>query len=138
MTAGLRYEYIAPAVDADDRATLYDPATGQLVPVNSGSMPRGGYEPDRNNWAPRVSLAWTPDAVGKTVIRTGYGIYYNQGALATGEGLYFNAPYFDLNLNVPAPGVPPITLQDPFPQNLSSFVADVRHGLSAGSEDTLA
>ena len=53
----------------------------------------------------------------KTVIRTGYGIYYNQGALATGEGLYFNAPYFDLSLNVPAPGVPPITLQNPFPQN---------------------
>jgi hypothetical protein len=51
------------------------------------------------------------------VIRTGYGIYYNQGALATGEGLYFNSPYFDLNINVPFQGVPPITLQDPFPQN---------------------
>jgi len=117
VMAGVRYEYIAPAVDADDRATLYDPASGQLVPVNSGTMPRGGYEPDRNNWAPRISIAWTPDASGKTVIRTGYGIYYNQGALATGEGLYFNAPYFDLSLNVPAQGVPPITLQNPFPEN---------------------
>ena len=26
------------------------------------------------------------------VIRGGYGIYYNQGALATSEGLYFNPP----------------------------------------------
>ena len=25
LSAGLRYEYIAPAVDADDRANLYDP-----------------------------------------------------------------------------------------------------------------
>jgi hypothetical protein len=117
VTAGLRYEYIAPAVDADDRASLYDPSSGQLVPVGTGSMPRGGYEPDRNNWAPRISMAWTPSASAKTVIRGGYGIYYNQGALATGEGLYFNAPYFDFSLNVPAEGVPPITLQDPFPSN---------------------
>jgi hypothetical protein len=115
LMAGLRYEYVAPSVDAENRATLYDPATGQLVPVDTGTMPRGGYVPDRNNWAPRVSLAWALGESAKTVIRGGYGIYYNQGALATGEGLYFNAPYFDMNINVPAPGVPPITLQDPFP-----------------------
>jgi hypothetical protein len=114
IMAGLRYEYIAPSVDAENRATLYDVATGQLVNVGSATMPRGGYEADRNNWAPRLSLAWTP--FPNTVIRTGYGIYYNQGALATGEGLYFNAPYFNLRTNVPAQGVPPITLQDPFPQ----------------------
>lgn len=114
VMAGLRYEYIAPAVDAEDRATLYDPATGSLVPVGTGTMPRGGYESDRNNWAPRLSVAWTS---GRNVVRAGYGIYFNQGALATGEGLYFNPPYFNLTINVPAQGVQPITLQDPFPQN---------------------
>ncbi len=54
-------------------------------------MPRGGYAPDRNNWAPRIGVAWSR---GRNVIRAGYGIYYDQGSLATGEGLYFNAPYF--------------------------------------------
>ena len=117
LSAGVRYEYIAPAVDVDDRANLYDAATGQFVRVGTGSMPRGGYEPDRNNFAPRVGLAWTPDAAGTVVVRGGYGIYYNQGALATGEGLYFNPPYFNLNINVPYPGVPPVTLQNPFPAN---------------------
>src|SRR5437588_1407786 len=35
------------------------------------------YSPDRNNFAPRVGLAWTPGgANGKTVIRTGFGMYY--------------------------------------------------------------
>jgi hypothetical protein len=121
LNAGLRYEYIAPAVDADDRANLYDPLTGQLARVGTNAMPRGGYEPDRNNWAARIGLAWTPDAAGQTVLRGGYGLYYNQGALATGEGLYFNAPYFDFRLYAlhldPRSGVPPVTLADPFPQS---------------------
>ena len=120
LNAGLRYEYVAPAVDLDDRANLYDPTAGQLVPVGTAGMPRGGYEPDRNNWAGRIGLAWTPDAAGQTVLRGGYGLYYNQGALATGEGLYFNAPFFDFRLYAlhldPRTGVPPLTLQDPFPQ----------------------
>ena len=102
LTAGLRYEYIGPGVDADDRANLYDPEARGFVQVGTGTMPRGGYQPDRNNWGPRIGLAWTPDASRQTVIRGGYGIYYNQGALATGEGLYFNAPYFDLKLFIPA------------------------------------
>lgn len=122
VTLGLRYEYVGPAVDAGDRANLYDPAIGQLLPVGTAGMPRGGYAPDRNNWAPRVGLAWTPDADAKTAVRAGYGIYYNQGALATGEGLYFNAPYFDFNLYFPNALLPPLTLSDPFaPSNQVPF-----------------
>ena len=118
ITAGLRYEYIGPGVDADDRANLYDATTGSLAPVGTGTMPRGGYEPDRNNFGPRVGIAWTPDASGRTVIRGGYGVYYNQGALATGEGLYFSPPFFNLNLFFPlGPGLPMPTLNDPYPEN---------------------
>ena len=115
VNAGLRYEYIAPSVDADDRATCTIHPPDNWFPSELGTMPRGGYEPDRNNWAPRVSAAWTIGSSARTVLRGGYGLYYNQGALATGEGLYFNAPYFDLKLNIAAPGVPPLTLTDPFP-----------------------
>ena len=64
VSAGLRYDYMSPPVDADDRANLYDAATGQLVAVGTNGMPRGGYEPDRNNLAPRVGLAWTLDQRG--------------------------------------------------------------------------
>ncbi len=31
---------------------------------------------DHNNFAPRVGLAWNPDGTGGTVIRAGYGIFY--------------------------------------------------------------
>ncbi len=115
LTAGLRYEYNAPPVDADDRATLYDPAAGALVRVGAGDLPRGGYDPDRNNWAARAGAAWVPGGGDRTVVRGGYGLYYNQSALAPSEGLYFSEPYYDFNLYFSRPGVP-VTLYDPFPR----------------------
>jgi hypothetical protein len=50
------------------------------------------------------------------VLRAGYGLYYDRPALATGEGLYFNAPYFDFKLYFPLEQLP-LTLFDPFPRN---------------------
>ena len=114
LSAGLRYEYTSPAVDATDRANLYDPATRSLVQVGTSGMPRGGYDSDKNNFAPRVGLAWTIGSEGNTVIRTGYGVYYDTSPLAPGEALYFNNPYFNFNLFFPLPGLP-ITLSNPFP-----------------------
>lgn len=111
LSAGLRYEFNSPAVDAQDRANLYNPATGVLGKVGSAGIPRAGYGPDRNNFAPRLGLAWT---LGRTVVRAGYGVYYDQSPLAPGEALYFNAPYFTLNYYFPLPGLP-LDLRHPFP-----------------------
>ena len=122
ISAGVRYDYASPPVDKDDRANLYDVATNQLVGVGSNGMPRGGYEPDRNNLAPRAGFAWTIDDKATTVLRAGYGIYYNQGALATSEGLFFNPPYFNLSVFIPGPGLPLLTLADPFPVNFPLFI----------------
>ena len=118
VSAGLRYDYVSPPVDEDDRANLYDVETGQLVAVGTSGMPRGGYDPDRNNFAPRIGFAWTANSEASMALRGGYGIYYNQGALATSEGLYFNPPYFNLNVYFPFVGIGgggAPTLADPFP-----------------------
>ena len=122
ISAGVRYDYASPPVDKDDRANLYDAATGTVVPVGTGGMPRGGFEADRNNISPRVGLAWTLDEDAQWVARAGYGTYYNQGALATSEGLFFNPPYFNLGVYFPAPGLPPLTVYDPFPSNFPVFI----------------
>ena len=114
LTAGLRYEYNTPPVDAADRANVYDIATGTLVQVGTNGVPRGGFHPDRNNFAPRVGFAWTIGEDQATVIRGGYGIYFDQSPLAPGEALYFNSPYFDNNIFFSLPGLP-LTLSNPFP-----------------------
>ena len=82
--------------------------------VGTGGVPRSGFAADKNNFAPRVGLAWTLGHEGNTVLRAGYGIYYDQSPLAPGEALYFNAPYFDFNLFFSLPGLP-LTLNNPFP-----------------------
>jgi hypothetical protein len=110
----VRYEYNSPPVDPEDRANLYDPVTRSLVRVGTAGVPRSGYEGDKNNFAPRVGFAWTIGPGGKTVVRAGYGVYFDQPALAPSEGLYFNQPFFDFKLFFSLPGLP-LTLSDPFP-----------------------
>jgi len=116
LSAGLRYEYNSPPVDATDRANIYDPATGKLVQVGTGGIPRAGYETDKNNFAPRVGLAWALGKDSATVVRAGYGVYYDQSPLAPGEGLFFNAPYFDCRFYFQSQQAP-LTLFNPFPFN---------------------
>jgi hypothetical protein len=117
LILGLRYEYNSPAVDAQNRANLYDPASQTLVPVGTDGLPRGGYLPDRSNFAPRVGFAWTPGRLAHTVVRAGYGIYYDQSSLAPGEGLYFSPPYFNFNVYYPLGPTAPLLLDNPFPSN---------------------
>ncbi|MEK7832465.1 MAG: TonB-dependent receptor, partial [Acidobacteriota bacterium] len=113
LSAGLRYEYNSPPVDAKDRANIYDPVTRKLIQVGSNGIPRGGYDADKNNFAPRVGLSWSPGTNGKTVIRTGYGVYFDQSPLAPGEGLYFNSPYFDFRFYYQSQQAP-LTVYNPF------------------------
>ncbi|HET6852581.1 MAG TPA: TonB-dependent receptor [Pyrinomonadaceae bacterium] len=112
LTGGLRYEYNSPPVDAEDRANIYDVVSRSLVPVGTNGVPRSGFEADKNNFAPRVGFAWSVSE--KTVLRGGYGIYYDQSPLAPAEALYFNSPFFDNNIFFSLPGLP-LTLNDPFP-----------------------
>ena len=47
------------------------------------------------------------------IVRGGYGIFYDSGTLIENSALYFNPPYFALQLFFP--GAQPLTLANPFP-----------------------
>ena len=87
---GLRYEYYSPLSEKYGHIVNLDIAPGftAVAPVlpgalgpYSGAFPNSLIEPDRNNFAPRGGLAWKPSSKHSTVVRLGYGIYYNPTAL---------------------------------------------------------
>lgn len=73
LNLGLRYEYYSVAREKNGNGRVWEFACG-------GYCPRGTrwYEPDRNNFAPRLGMAWGLFG-GKTTIRGGYGIFYSPG-----------------------------------------------------------
>ena len=84
VTYGLRYE-INPA---PSEANGNEPVTVLPfdVPANAQLAPRGTrfYETTYNNFAPRVGVAVQPFANGKTVMRGGFGVFYDLGYGFTG------------------------------------------------------
>jgi hypothetical protein len=78
LNYGLRYEYFTPFFDENDLLTNIDPATGAILRASSSgsTYDRTLINPDKNDWAPRVSVAWS--AAPRWVVRGGYGIFYQQ------------------------------------------------------------
>jgi hypothetical protein len=84
LALGLRYEYNTPPKEVNNRieSTFSDPALNLAPGLRQfiGNRTRI-FEPDRNNFAPRVGIAYSPEWFGRdrtTVIRAGYGIFYDQ------------------------------------------------------------
>ena len=102
LNLGVRYEYVSPFTELNNRiANLIYRRSPEPVAGNSSVTPRFAgrraypatlVHPDRNNFAPRVGIAWKP--FDKTVVRAGYGINYNTGAYQTiAQQLAFQPPF---------------------------------------------
>ena len=114
VNMGLRYEFNAPPVDADDRMRIYDQDSGQIVQVGTNGVPRSGIESDYNNFAPRIGFNYDLTGMGTTMLQGGYGLFYNIGTLIETSALYFNPPYFGIGLYLPT-AQRLLTLENPFP-----------------------
>jgi len=77
LNIGLRYEIMGVPQDSGGNLRTFDFKTQQLVPAFG--VTQGLFEPDHHNFAPRFSFAYSPFRLGgnQTVLRGGYGIYYN-------------------------------------------------------------
>jgi outer membrane receptor protein involved in Fe transport len=73
LNLGLRYDYFGIVQEKHGNFTNINPVTGAEISVGNGRL----YQPDYRNFAPRVSLAWDVTGKQQTVIRAGYGIFYD-------------------------------------------------------------
>jgi hypothetical protein len=111
LNLGLRYEYDSPATDPTNRMSTFDFATGTTEQVGTNGLSRSGTQPKEDDFAPRVGFAWSP--MKDTVVRGGYGIYYDSGMFVVNSSLYYNPPYFTISVYFPS-ATSLITLANPF------------------------
>jgi hypothetical protein len=108
LLLGLRYEYQGPFTEANNQIVNLDvtPEFTAAVPVEPGQFvsgfgvaPESLIKPDRNNYAPRLGLAWKPMKL--TVVRAGYGINYNLAQYTTVvQNFAFQPPFATTATNV--------------------------------------
>lgn len=107
LNLGLRYEYNTWPVDSRNQLTSFDPVSGKfvvghkkgqdpdlaaqelaplawrlfrdyMVRAEEVDLPNRTLRfPDKNDWGPRIGLAYRPQFLKSTVVRIGYGIFYS-------------------------------------------------------------
>jgi outer membrane receptor protein involved in Fe transport len=118
LNLGLRYDFMTPAYEAENRMANFDPATRSLVQARDGSLAdRALVNPDKNNFAPRLAAVYQMN--DRTVIRSGYGIFYNQfDRIGSEDQIALNPPGLrNINITAPAGNTPVLLMRDGFPEN---------------------
>lgn len=132
LNLGLRYEYEAPRTERYNQLTNFDfnatpPLTaaglnlkGALSFVGVDSNSREQWNPDRNNFAPRIGFAW--NVTPKTVVRGGGGIFYAAMTGVGGASGAFGVSGFEAatTLVTSLNGVTPLNfLDNPYPTGIN-------------------
>jgi hypothetical protein len=77
LNYGVRYDVEFPP--------KFKPPQGLALPAYQALGLQKGIQTDKNNFQPRLGVAWDPKGDGKTVVRASYGMFYDHPLL----GLYF-------------------------------------------------
>ena len=103
VNLGLRWEYFTPLTEAKNTMSNYifgsqgfinGSVCGPIAPLTSCSNGGQLYQPDRNNFGPRIGFAWSPDLYnGKVVFRGGFGIVFNRNGDVVYDNIRQDTPY---------------------------------------------
>jgi len=125
ILAGLRYEYFSPysekydhlaTLDVGDNFSEATTVTPNTIGPYTGFFPRTLVYPERNNFSPRIGIAWR--AAKDTVVRAGYGINYANGQYVKFvQNFAFQPPWANVQTNSnQLTGLPTYTLVNGFTQ----------------------
>jgi len=105
-----------PTCQAFNTAT-FDFTNGFAYAGTNSPFGRRVQQVDSNDFAPRIGFAWDPWNNAKTVLRGGYGIYYDQALVGIVEQNSFTTPPFNNSNSVTGTQAAPIPFGNPVPSN---------------------
>ncbi|HEX8115774.1 MAG TPA: TonB-dependent receptor, partial [Pyrinomonadaceae bacterium] len=146
LNLGLRYDYESPPVERFNRqntgfafgqasplagAVRTAPGasncpacsnlTGGLLFAGVGGQSDQPFRQDRNNWGPRVGVAYQWNE--KTVLRGGYGVFYfPQAEFGAAQGFNVNTTFSATTGGGVNAFIPVVTLSNPYPNGLAQPV----------------
>ena len=86
LNYGVRYDYELtqriPTVGFRDPLSGINLSAADLLAAQNAVNVQQGFPRDKNNWAPRVAVAWDVHNNAKTVVRAAFGIFYDHPLLA--------------------------------------------------------
>ena len=121
VNLGLRYDVAFPASSVNNYWGVLDtsyPGDRMVMPGLTPGTHNPPFPADKNNLAPRIGFAYR--LKDKTVVRGGYGIFYETGRYKYLDQMFFNSPGYggspyDSTVQVPDPAQTFYTLSDVFP-----------------------
>ena len=113
LNMGLRYELPTVPYTVNGYATILNAQQTALIPSNP---PQPGFEltgPNHKDFAPRLGFAYR--LTDRTVLRGGYGIYYNPNQTNTFTFLSSNPPFSNTTTYNSGASIPTLSLASPTP-----------------------
>lgn len=113
LNYGLRWDYFGVVGEQNNllsNITSLDAAAGTFTLTQVGQSGLSSlYQPDHKDFAPRVSLAWDVTGKSRTVVRAGFGFFFDAFSQDMVLGHLPYPPYFDPGPAYnPLPGAKPI------------------------------
>ena len=76
LNYGLRWDYYAVVAERSHLFSDFIPSTGSLEQVGPNGL-SNLYNPDKKDFSPRASIVWDVTGKGSTVVRAGYGLFFD-------------------------------------------------------------
>jgi hypothetical protein len=99
VNAGLRWDLFVPWVEVDDRQSNFDESTGRFVVaspeavINGVKVGRYLQTYSKKDFGPRFGAAYDLFGDGRTIVRGGYGIFWNFSPGGTSSSKAQNPPF---------------------------------------------
>ncbi len=99
LNLGMRYDVFVPYVEQHDRQSNFDTSTGKFVLASDDAVMNGLHVgrqlqlTPKLDFAPRLGFAYDLRGGGKTILRGGYGMFYNNPLTGTSSQKPSNPPF---------------------------------------------